>query len=67
GFNEHKGLGGFFDGQKIRDGLLYAIIEDVEVFALEILDKFAGGIGHEYTDVDAVDANADRLRLLRFG
>ena len=64
GFDQHEGLRGFLNGQKIGDGLLDAVIEDVKIFALQAFDKFSGGIANRNADVNAIDADANRLRLL---
>ena len=64
GFDQHEGLRRFLNGQKIGDGLLDAVIEDVKIFALQAFDKLSGGIANRNADVDAIDADADGLRLL---
>src|SRR5208282_4684476 len=69
GFNEEQDLGALVDTEKIRDGLLDAVIENVEVFAAETTDKLPARVGDDDSNVDTVDADADvgrRLgRLLR--
>lgn len=59
GFDEKKDLGGFVNAEKIRNVLLDAIIEDVEVFAAEACDELAARVGDEDADVDAVNADAN--------
>ena len=55
--------GRFLNGQKIGDGLLDAVIEDVKIFALQAFDKLSGGIANRNADIDTIDADADRVAI----
>ena len=46
---------------EIGDGLLDAVVEDVEVFAAKTINEIAVGIGDDDADVDAIHADANRL------
>jgi hypothetical protein len=61
-FNEEQNLGWFVDAKEIRDGLLGPVIEQVEVFALQVAHKFAASIGDDNSHVDAIDIDANRGR-----
>ena len=69
GFDQEKNLGGFVNAEKIGDGLLDAVVENVEIFAAKASDELPLRIGDEDADVDAVNADADvgsgLSRLLR--
>jgi len=68
GFDEEQKLRGLFDGEKVGDGLLDLVVEDMEVFAAEAGDEMTGGVGDGDADVDAIDGDADgRGGLLRLG
>jgi hypothetical protein len=53
------------DWGEIGDGLLCAVVEDFEIFAAEVLDYAAAGVGDSYGNVNAIYGYADwgRLRL----
>jgi len=59
-FYQEQDFGWFCDGGEVGDGLLDVVVEEVEVFAAEILDEIALGIGDDYADVDAVNGDLDR-------
>ena len=59
GFDEEQDLGGFVDGEEIRDGLLDAVVEKVEVFAVQAADELSARVGDDDSDVDAVHTDAD--------
>jgi hypothetical protein len=61
-FDNEKNLCGIIHGSEVRDGLLRAIIEDAEVFAMQAFNEFATGVGDDDADVDALDGEADGLR-----
>ncbi len=69
GFDEQKDLGWIVNVKEIRDGLLSAVVEHVEVLAVQAADEFAAGVGDDDANVYAVhaDANVGRFlgRLLR--
>jgi len=66
GFDEKEDLSGLVDGQKIGDGLLDAIVEDVEIFPAKASYELAMGVRDEDADVDAIDTDANvRKRLCR--
>src|SRR5262249_44010096 len=65
GFYEQEDLRGLLDGSKIRKRLFGSVIENVKVFTAKPADKFSVCIGDDYTDVDAIDADTNRLRLRR--
>ncbi len=68
-FDEEQDLSGFVDVEEIRDGLLEAVVEQMEVFAVQAADELSARVGYDDSDVYAVhmDANVrSRLdRLLR--
>ena len=53
---------GLFDGEKIGDGLLDAVVEELEVFPAEALDEMARAVGYGDADVHAVNSDADGRR-----
>ena len=53
---------GLFDGEKIGDGLLDSVVEELEVFAAEALDEVAGTVCDGDADVHAVYGDADGWR-----
>ena len=59
GFDEEHELRGFFDGKEVGDGLLQAIVEDVEILTTKPGNEMARGIGDGDADVDAADGDAD--------
>ena len=59
GLDEHENLSGFFHGEKVGDGLLDAIIENMKALARQTFDKFSRGIGDEDAHVNAINAYAD--------
>ena len=62
GFDEEEDLGGLVHAEKIRDGLLGAVVEQAEVFAVQAGDEQAMRIGDDDAHVDAIhtDANVGR-------
>ena len=62
-FEHEEDLGGIVVGEESRDGLLDAVIENVEVRFLEAFDEFAAAIGGDDADVDAADFDANRGSL----
>jgi hypothetical protein len=71
GFDEEQNLRGFLDLEKIGDGLLGAVVEEMEIFAVQSANELSARIGDDDSDVNAVDtdANVGRRRdgLLRNG
>lgn len=59
GLDEEEDFGGGDDVGEVGDGLLDAVVEDVEVFAGEIRDEVALRVGDDDADVDAVDGDLD--------
>src|SRR5580693_8245556 len=59
GFDEEEDFGGRDYVGEIGDGLLDAVVEDVEVFAAEVGDEVPLGVGDGDADVDAVDGDLD--------
>jgi hypothetical protein len=57
-FDEEQNLGGFVHGEEIRDGLLNAVVEQVEVLAVKTADELATSVGDDDPDVDAVYADS---------
>jgi hypothetical protein len=57
-FDEEQNLGGFVHGEEIRDGLLDAVVEKVEVLAVETTDELATSVGDDDSDANAVYADA---------
>ena len=66
-FDQHQHLGRLIDWREIGDRLLDAIVEDVEVLAVQSADELAARIGDDHADVDAIDADANGWgrRILR--
>lgn len=63
-FDEKKDLRRFVYAEEIRDGLLDAVVENVEIFAAEAADELSAGAGDEDSNVDAVNADANVGRAL---
>jgi len=63
--DQQQKLGRLFDGGKIGQRLFDAIIENVKIPAMQTAYKASLRVGDNYTDVHAVDANADGLGLGR--
>ncbi len=59
GFDEEEDFGGRDYVGEIGDGLLDAVVQDVEVFAAEVGDEVALRVGDGDADVDAVDGDLD--------
>src|SRR5262249_5869786 len=59
GFDEEEDFGGLDDVGEIGDGLLDAVVEDVEVFAAEVGNEVALGVGDDDANVDAIDGDLD--------
>ena len=65
-FDQEKNLRRFLNRGKIRERLLDPVVEHLKIFAPQALDEVAARIGHNHSDVDAVNAYANRLlRLFR--
>ena len=62
GLYEQQKLGRLLDGGKIGQRLLDAIIENVKIRAMQPAYEASLRVSYDYTDVHAVDANADGLR-----
>ena len=60
-FHQQQDLRGFRDGREVGDGLLDAVVEDVEVFATQAFDEITVSVGDDYANVDTIDADANRL------
>jgi hypothetical protein len=58
-FDKKKDLGGLVHAKEIGDGLLGAVVEQVEVFAAHAADELAARIGDDDADVDAIHADAN--------
>jgi hypothetical protein len=64
--DEKENLRRLFNRGEAGEWLFDPIIEYTEVFATQAFDKVAARIGHDHSDVDAIDADVNRLlRLLR--
>jgi len=59
GFDEEEDFGGRDYVGEIGDGLLDAVVQDVEVFAAEVGDEVALRVGDGDAYVDAVDGDLD--------
>jgi hypothetical protein len=57
-FDEEQNLGRFVHGEEIRDGLLDAVVEKVEVFALKTANELATNVGDDDPDIYAVYADS---------
>ena len=64
GFDEEQHLGWLVDTEKIRDGLLDAVIEEMKVFTVKTADELPAWVGDDDSDIDAVHADADVGRRL---
>ena len=51
------------DRHEVRQRLRFAVLEDLEVFLLEIPDVVSLRVGHEHVDFDVVDGHAEGRRL----
>jgi len=58
-FDKKEDLGGLVNAKEIGDGLLGAIVEQVEVFAAHAADELAARIGDDNADVDAIYTDAN--------
>src|SRR6266446_7329404 len=52
-------LRGLFDGEEVGDGLLDAVVEDLEVVSAEAFDEATGAVGDGDADVHAIYGDAD--------
>lgn len=57
-FDEEQNLGGFVHGQEICDGLLDAVVEQVEVLAVKTANELATSVGDDHADANAVHADS---------
>jgi len=64
GFDEKQDLCGLVDTEEIGDGLLYSVVEQVEVFTAKTADELPTWVGDDDSDVDTVHANANVGRRL---
>jgi hypothetical protein len=64
GFDEEQELGGLFYWEEVCDGLLYVIVEDLEVFAAEAFDEVACGVGYGDAYAHAIYGDTDWRGLL---
>ena len=60
--DQEEKLSRLFDGEEVGDGLLDAVVEELEVFAVKALDEMAGGVGDGDADIYAADSDADGRR-----
>ena len=58
-FDEEQNLGGLVHGEEICDGLLDAVVEQVEVLAMKTADELATSVGDDHSDVYAVHADSN--------
>src|SRR6266852_239373 len=66
GLDEKENLRRFLDRGKAGERLLDPVVEHAEVFAMQAFDEVAARVGDDHSDVDAVNANLNRLlRLMR--
>jgi hypothetical protein len=61
GLDEEEKLRGLFDGEEVGDGLLDAVVEELEIFAAKAFDEAAGAVGYGYS------AKSTNKRTARIG
>ncbi len=64
GLDEEQDLSGLVNAEEIGDALLGAVVEQVEIFAVQAADELAARVGDNDAHVDAIHTDANIGRRL---